>query len=162
GLNLGVFSHDSFRKNLHNQIAAALLFSDASVHAHEKERFDYFHCRDRFVVHPFEESYDKFLETLGSMTLNLYVTFSECYGMVIAESLSLGVPCLASCSSGLFDYDEFLKKSLVVNDYDNPEAIFKQGQHVLENRNEIVLRGKEYIRKLNRIATEKLTAFLND
>lgn len=162
GLNLGVFSHDSFRKNLHNQVAAALLFPDARVHAHEEERFDYFHCRDRFVVHPFEESYDKFLETLGGMTLNFYVTFSECYGMVIAESLSLGVPCLASCSSGLFDYDEFLKKWLVVDDYDNPEAIFRQGQLVLENRNEIVIRGKEYIRKLNQIAAEKLTAFLND
>src|SRR6185503_12927470 len=53
GLNLGVFSHDSFRKNLHNQIAAALLFPDGRVHAHEEERFDYFNCRSRFVVHPF-------------------------------------------------------------------------------------------------------------
>lgn len=162
GLNLGVFPHDSFRKNLHNQVAAALLFPNATVHVHEDKHFDYFNSPKRFKEHPFSDSYDKFLQVLGGMTLNFYVTFSECYGMVIAESLSLGVPCLASCSSGFFDYDDEMKRWLVVDDYDNSEAIFKQGQLVLENRNELAARGKEYVKKLNRIAGEKLAAFLND
>jgi glycosyltransferase involved in cell wall biosynthesis len=161
GLHVGVFTHNSFRKNLHNQVAAALMLDQATVHVHDTGDFEYLNSASRLRAHPFTESYDDFLKVLGSMSLNFYVTFSECYGLVIAESLSLGVPCLASNSSGFFDYDELLRTSLVVAEYDNSEAIFRKAQEVLSNREAIAARGKEYVKKLNAIARGKLHDFLN-
>ncbi|MBX7140212.1 MAG: hypothetical protein K1X63_03950 [Chitinophagales bacterium] len=161
GLHVGVFTHNSFRKNLHNQVAAALMLEQATVHVHDDHDFEYLNSAGRLRAHPFTESYDDFLKVLGSMSLNFYVTFSECYGLVIAESLSLGVPCLASNSSGFFDYDEFLARSLVVEEYDNSEAIFRKAQEALANRKAIAARGKEYVKKLNAMARGKLHDFLN-
>jgi len=162
GFNIGVFTHDSFRKNFHNQVAAALMFDDAMVHVHQNENLEYLQSNHRLKIHPFSESYEDFLRTLGSMTMNFYVTFSECYGMVIAESLSLGVPCLAGNSSGIFDSNNELARWLLVEEYDNAEAIFHQAQKVLENREQISKMGKEYIPHLNSIAREKLKNFLQD
>lgn len=161
GLHAGVFTHNSFRKNLHNQVAAALMLEQATVHVHDDHDFEYLNSAGRLRAHPFTESYDDFLKVLGSMSLNFYVTFSECYGLVIAESLSLGVPCLASNSSGFFDYDEFLARSLVVEEYDNSEAIFRKAQEALANRKAIAARGNEYVKKLNAMARGKLHDFLN-
>jgi glycosyltransferase involved in cell wall biosynthesis len=156
-----VFVHHSFRKNLHNQVAAALILENAMVHVHDDHDFEYLQSGQRLLAHPFTESYDDFLNVVGSMTLNFYVTFSECYGLLIAESLSMGVPCLASNSGGFFDYDEYLAKALIVEDYDNSESIYKKAKEVLANRDEIAARGKEYVKKLNAIAREKLSDFLN-
>jgi glycosyltransferase involved in cell wall biosynthesis len=161
GLNIGVFTHDTFRKNMHSQVAAALMFKESAVHVHDHSSLSYLQSEKRLHSHPFTESYDDFLEWLASMTMNFYVTFSECYGMVIAESLSLGIPCLASNSSGFFDYDEFLGNALVVEEYDNSEAIYRKAQEVLLNREEIAVRGKEYLKKLNGIARQRLQDFLN-
>lgn len=161
GLHAGVFAGDSFRKNVDNQVAAALLLPHSIVHVLGNKKYECFSNEDRIVTHSFLESHDGFLKLLGSMSINFYVTFSECYGMVIAESLSLGVPCMASNSSGFFDYDEFLAKALVVEEYDNSEAIYRKATEVLANRSEISLRGKEYVKKLNAIAREKLGHFLN-
>ena len=111
-------------------------------------------------VHPFFESYFDFLQLLGSMTLNFYVSFSECFGLVVTESLSLGVPCLASYNSGIFDYDDYLKEMLIVKDYDNSEAIYKQAELVLANRHKISERGIEYIKELNKIAKGKIQNFI--
>jgi glycosyltransferase involved in cell wall biosynthesis len=161
GLNAGVFTHDTFRKNLHNQVAAALMIREAGVHVHDGSPLAYLPSDARVHAHPFTDSYDDFLRLLGSMTINFYVTFSECYGMVIAESLALGVPCLASNSSGFFDYDAFLAKALVVEEFDNSEAIYRKALDVLSNREEIAARGKEYVKTLNAIARSKLHDFLN-
>jgi glycosyltransferase involved in cell wall biosynthesis len=160
-LNLGVLTHNQYRKNIHNQVAAALMFENSKVHIHEKYEFDYLFNNYRLFVHPFFESYSDFLQLLGSMTLNFYVTFSECFGLVITESLSLGVPCMASYNSGIFDYDDYLKEMLIVKDYDNSEAIYKQAELVLASRQKISERGIKYIKELNKIAKEKLLNFID-
>jgi glycosyltransferase involved in cell wall biosynthesis len=138
------------------------MFSEATVHVHDMYNLYYLRCDHRFKIHPFSESYEVFLETLESMTLNFYVTFSECYGLLIAESLSLGVPCLAANNSGFFDYNDELRKWLVIEEYDNSEAIYRQAKKVLENRDKISRMGKEYILHLNSIARNKLNTFLED
>ncbi len=160
GLHIGVFTHQAFRKNLHNQVAAALLFDQATVHVHDDKDLDYLNGHQRIQANPFLESYDAFLQLLGSMTVNFYCSFSECFGMVIAESLALGVPCVASNSSGIFDYDPELGHWLTPNDIDNPLSIFAKAQQVLQHRDSLALRGRQYILELNAQARKMLDAFL--
>ena len=161
-VHVGIFTHDQYRKNIHNQVAAALMIENAKVHLKKTYSFEYLHANDRFILHGYSDSYCDFLNILGSMNINLYVTFSECWGQIITESMMLGVPCLTAYSSGVFDYDEELKKILVVEDFDNSDAIYQQAKTVLENRDKISKLGKEYVIKLNKIAEEKLKSFLSD
>lgn len=161
GLNIGVFTGNHYRKNIDNQVAAALMFPESAVHVHSNNEFDYLFNNDRITEHPFSEDYDAFLSLIGSMSINFYVTLSECFGLFITESLSVGVPCLGALNSGLFDYDEELKSFLVVEEFDNSAAIFKQSEIVVAHREMLSLRGREYVEKLNQIAGDKFAAFLN-
>ncbi|MEO5674949.1 MAG: hypothetical protein ABIQ74_09900 [Chitinophagales bacterium] len=161
GLNIGVFTGNHYRKNIDNQVAAALMFPESTVHVHSHNQFDYLFNNERITEHPFSEDYDAFLSLIGSMSVNFYVTLSECFGLFITESLSVGVPCLGALNSGLFDYDEELKSFLVVEEFDNSAAIFKQAEIVVAHREMLSSRGKEYVEKLNQIAGDKFAAFLN-
>ena len=161
GLQIGVFTHDHYRKNIDNQVAAALMFPLSSVHVHRNSEFSYLFNDQRIHEHAFLDEYNDFLSLIGSMTMNFYVTLSECFGLFVTESLALGVPCLAALNSGLFDYDDALRKYLVVEEFDNSAAIHEQAKTVLARRDEISARGKEYVQKLNAIAAAKLEAFLN-
>ncbi|MCS6992146.1 MAG: hypothetical protein NZL95_09865 [Chitinophagales bacterium] len=161
GLHIGVFSHESFRKNHHNQVAAALLFPEASVHVATDTDYSYFGNVNRLVRHSFTENHQEFLDVLGSMTLNFYTTFSECYGMIIAESLARGVPCVSSNSSGFFDWDPELGRRLVAADIDNPWALWQKAEEVLNNRDELSRWGRDYVVRLNAIGWRLLHDFLS-
>ena len=161
-IKIGVYTHDEYRKNIHNQIAAALMIDDAKIYIKKDYNFDYLDSKNRFCVKPFDESIENFYSHMSMMTLNLYVTFSECWGQVITESLLLGVPCLASNNSGIFDYNDFLKENLIVDEYDDSNSIYKKIIQVIEKRESISREGIKYIHELNKIADEKLNLFLND
>ncbi len=161
GLHIGVFTHHDYRKNIDNQVAAALIFPESTVHVHSNINFDYLLNDHRIIEHPFAEDYNDFLALIGSMTLNFYVTLSECFGLFITESLSTGVPCLAADNSGLFDYDHELKKFLVVEEFDNSSAIYEKAKIVLTLREALIPEGKHYVKTLNKVAQNKLNAFLN-
>ncbi|MFL2571426.1 MAG: hypothetical protein ACJ0QL_06080 [Parvicellaceae bacterium] len=159
-IRIGVLTHDQYRKNIHNQIAAALMVDKSIVHIKKNYNYKYFKSENRFVVDPFFESIDDFYKNFAKMTINTYVSFSECWGQLITESLIMGVPCLAANNSGIFDHSEFLKRNLIVNELDDSNSIYKQMQIVLENRDEISKKGVEYISLLNKLSDEKLKTFL--
>lgn len=159
-LKIGVHTHNLYRKNIHNQIAAALMVDKSIVHIKKNYNYKYFNSENRFVVDPFFESIDDFYKNFAKMTINTYVSFSECWGQLITESLIMGVPCLGANNSGIFDHSEFLKSKLIVNELDDSNSIYKQIQLVLENRDEISKKGVEYISLLNRLSDEKLKTFL--
>jgi glycosyltransferase involved in cell wall biosynthesis len=161
-VNIGVFTHDQYRKNLDNQVAAALLVENSRVHLKKNFRLDYLGNSERIKYHGHFASYDAFLKVLGQMDINLYVSFSECWGQVITESLSLGVPCLAAENSGIFDFDSELAEWLIVKEFDNSTAIAAQIKRILPHKAEIGQRGREYVHNLNRIAEERLNEWFND
>ncbi len=159
-LQIGVLGAGHYRKNFHNQVAAALLFSEAKVHVKNADELNYLKSNNRIVQHKYFENHIEFLNLVGSMSLNFYVTFSECWGQLVTESLMMGVPCLTAYNSGVLDFDSDLKKVLVVEDFDNAVAIHEQAKAVIENLDEIALRGIAYVKELNLKADEKLTEFL--
>lgn len=93
-LHIGVFGADTFNKNLHNQVIHALLIENAVVHVLDKSIFAYLGMNDRIVEHGKNLPREKFLGILGSMDLNLYMSYSESWGLVAYESEVMGVKCL--------------------------------------------------------------------
>jgi hypothetical protein len=92
--HIGVFGADTFNKNLHNQVIHALLIENAVVHVLDKSIFNYLNQNDRIVEHRKNLSREKFLSILGSMDLNLYMSYSESWGLVAYESEAMGVKCV--------------------------------------------------------------------
>lgn len=93
-IHIGVFGGDTFNKNLHNQVIYALLIPDAIVHVLDQSMFDYLGMGDRIVGHGTHLPKDKFLSILGAMTVNLYMSYSESWGLVAYESEAMGVPAV--------------------------------------------------------------------
>lgn len=161
-INIGVFTHDQYRKNIDNQVAAALMIENSIVHLKRNFDFGYLGNSEKLHYHGHFDSYEAFLGVLGLMDVNLYVSFSECWGQIITESLALGVPCLAAENSGVFDFDSELGKLLIVKEFDNSAAIAEQIKRVLPFKEEIGRKGREYVLKLNKMADERLAEWLND
>jgi glycosyltransferase involved in cell wall biosynthesis len=159
-IHIGVFANNQLRKNVHNQIAAALMIENALVHTTDKFEYSYFNCDDRIIEHSSGLDWKEFMFLLAQMDINLYNTYTETWGQIVVESIALGVPCLTNNSSGVLDTNEKLKKELIVAEHDNPIAIADQIMRTLEQRDEIVRLGADYISDLNEIAQQKLDAFL--
>ncbi|MHC4481578.1 MAG: hypothetical protein ACYS1C_11515 [Planctomycetota bacterium] len=133
---IGVFVRDTYRKNAHTQFAAAALVRDAEIHANELPDLSYLGGSPTFVPHgnlPHEE----FLGLLGRMDVTFYVSLSECYPMVVLESLIRGVPCVTSRTHEIFAHDEELGRKLIVNALDNPAAVARRAEAVLADREAI-------------------------
>ncbi len=163
GFNIGVLGNNDFRKNIHNQVAAALMVKNSYVHVRELDPVQYLDTTKRRIIeHNGELSHQAYVSLLAGMDLNMYVSFSESWGHVITESLSVGIPCLVSKTSSIFDYDDELADLLIVKDIDNSVAITAQIKRILHRKDEIGRRGREYVLKLNRIADERINEWLDD
>lgn len=158
-VNIGVMGAGTFNKNLHNQVAAALLVKNAFVHVSKGVGFEYLDTQ--FIVEHPRLDRAAFIGLLSQMDVNMHLSFSESWGQVAAESMLTGVPCLVSPNTNLLDDDSFLKAELTVNRTDAPLEIAERINSVLAKRTEISVRGKAYIQQLNTKADVLLTEFLN-
>jgi hypothetical protein len=79
-IHIGVLAHDTFRKNIHNQVAAALLIDGATVHVAGTPAVDYWDCKHRLVHHPETMPHGDYVSLLGQMDINLHLSFSESWG----------------------------------------------------------------------------------
>lgn len=128
-IHIGIFGNSSFNKNRHTQVLAASLLENSLIHIIAPNEFGYAVESDRIITHE-NLNKENFLQLLGSTDINLYVSYSESWGQIITESISLGVPCLASNNSGVF-FNKKLRNILLVDDYDNPFEIANQIKLVL-------------------------------
>lgn len=94
-IHVGVFGADTFNKNLHNQVLHALMIDEVIVHVLDKKIFKYLGMDNRIVEHGKNLPREQFLSILGSMDLNLYMSFNESWGLVAKESEKMGVPHLS-------------------------------------------------------------------
>lgn len=97
-IHIGIFGADTFNKNLHNQVINSLAIDDTIVHVLDKSIFNYLRMDNRIVEHGTNISRSNFLRILSSMDLNLYMSFSESWGLIAKESEKLGVKCLVNNS----------------------------------------------------------------
>jgi hypothetical protein len=156
----GVFARDILRKNAHTQLVAAALLDDVEVHGGDLPDVSYLAGHGRFIAHG-ELPYEQFLALLGEMDLSLCVSLSECYPMVVVESLMRGVPCLTSHCHEILAHDDGLAQSLIVSAHDNPEAIARQAEAVLADRPRLSRRCASYALELNAIAEKAINEFVD-
>jgi hypothetical protein len=90
-IHVGVFGADTFNKNLHNQVIHSLMIENVIVHVLDKSVFQYLGMDERIVEHGKNLPREQFLSILGSMDLNLYMSFNESWGLVAFESEAIGV-----------------------------------------------------------------------
>lgn len=90
-IHVGVFGADTFNKNLHNQVIHSLMIENVVVHVLDKSVFQYLGMDERIVEHGKNLPREQFLTILGSMDLNLYMSFNESWGLVAFESEAIGV-----------------------------------------------------------------------
>lgn len=154
-------AHDPFGKNVHAQVAAALLVDEAVVHVPEDLDVSYWDCEHRLVRHPTLLSHDAFTAVLGDMDVNLHLSFSESWGQVTAESLARGIPCLTAPRSGIYDHDAVLREVLVSDHFDNPWELSRHIHAVLDDRPRISPRCRALVADLNRLAAARLDEFLH-
>jgi glycosyltransferase involved in cell wall biosynthesis len=95
-LHIGVFGADTFNKNLHNQVIHALMIDEVVVHVLDKSIFKYLGMNDRIVEHGKDLPREQFLSILGSMDMNLYMSFNESWGLVAKESEAMGVKTISN------------------------------------------------------------------
>lgn len=93
-IHIGVFGGDTFNKNLHNQVIYALMIPGTIVHVLDHKKFEYLGMGERIVGHGTHLPKEKFLSILGAMTVNLYMSYSESWGLVAYESEAMGVPAV--------------------------------------------------------------------
>lgn len=158
-LNIGVLVNTSFRKNIHNQAVATIMKENSILHTFRANELSYL-PQDRIKYYDLM-SHDEFVDLLSKMTINLHITFSESWGQVLSESISMGVPCISAYTSSFFDYDEDLKRKLVVEGFDDSWHIYKKIEEVLKDRESIGRECIAYAKLLNVLSQERLTSFLD-
>ena len=161
-IHIGVFVNDQFRKNLFNQVAAALMIENSVVHVFETSVLDIFGMNHRFVMHPANLPRDQFLTVLADMDVNLYNTYSETWGQIVVESIVLGIPCLTNNSSGVLDASPGLRNLLVVKEHDNAGAYAEAIVNVLNKKSWFEELTLGYIDALRQQSEASLTTFLNN
>jgi hypothetical protein len=156
---VGVFVRDLLIKNAHAQFAVAFMLPDVEVHGNLFPDLSYFPHGVRTIAHG-DLPHERFLDLLAQMDLCLYVSLSECYPMLVIESLIRGVPCLTSHTHEILAYDEDLARRLIVDAPDNPAAIAEKAEAALADREALGRRCEAYALEMNRRAEAALNEFV--
>lgn len=156
GINVGIFLHPMWRKNVTTQVMAALalgwrpfVMADPQV--------PYISRNDLTIVGELPQP--EFLAVQAAMDITLNVTFSECHPMMPMESYRLGIPCLISRTSDLFTDDATLYNLTSIDRPDDPEAIAAAAERLLARRDEAIRRAATSLDSLDRRAASMWETF---
>jgi hypothetical protein len=157
-LHVGIFAEPFWRKNLVTQLGAVALLDNAVAHLIHRPDLPYLDGVP-MVEHRLMP-YEEFIRLQSSVDLNLYVTLSECQPLTPIESYLAGVPCLSSRTSLLFRDDPDLWQLTTVDELDNPLAIARAAQRLLERKDEAVDRARVWIERWDTAAAERWRQFV--
>ncbi|KAI9136185.1 hypothetical protein BKA69DRAFT_207226 [Paraphysoderma sedebokerense] len=111
-------------KNVPTQILALCSLSNVVIHVLEKPELPYLrHCTSPIIQHGSFLEHNVFIRLLLSMNVNMYISLTECFPMMVTESISAGIPALTSATSAIYSEDKILEEFLVVNELDTPDLI---------------------------------------
>jgi hypothetical protein len=159
GVHLGIFGEAGWRKNITTQIGAAAILG-ATAHVVSDPGVSYL---SRSVTRHEVLPRPRFLQLLGSVDLNLYVSLYECFPVLPQESIQLGALCLVSRTSALFDGDEELWALLTVDRLDNPSAIADAARRLLTHSDPdlILEQAQAWLDRWDTTTREARSAFLD-
>jgi hypothetical protein len=156
GINVGIFLHPMWRKNVTTQILAAHQLGWTPFVMAEPD-VPYLSRNDLTILGELPRT--EFLAVQAAMDITLNVTFSECHPMMPMESYRLGVPCLISRASDLFADDPELYEMTSLDRSDDPEAIARAASSLLDHRAEAVERANAALDTLDERAASSWLIF---
>lgn len=151
-IHIGVFSAvSSWYKNPYVQLLATLCNDKwllyTNIHQENLKALDFNIERVQTYDHMPRK---QFLELLGSLDINLYVTNTECSPMTVLESCALSVPCIVGPAGDIYSsISKELASYLVEPAVDNPYAIYQRINLVLNNKEKIIEMLPDFIEKYN-------------
>jgi len=156
GTNVGIFLHPMWRKNVTTQILAAHQLGWTPF-VMDDPKVPYLSRTDLTILGELPRS--EFLAIQAAMDITLNVTFSECHPMMPMESYRLGVPCLMSRTSDLFADDPELYEMTSIDRSDDPGAIARAANSLLDRSDEAVARANTALDRLDERAASIWLSF---
>lgn len=157
-INIGIFGQNQWHRNITNQVIGALMVDNSTVHVNEVSKH-FFIDESRIKVHGILPK-DEFLKLYSKLDINMYISMTDCFPMVLIESMQYGIPCLSSDTSDVYSYSQKLKKWLTVSTIDGPIGISKKINEVIDNYNDIQIEIKKYLPVLKEKVEDSIKEFL--
>jgi len=157
-INIGIFGQNQWHRNITNQVIGALMVDNTRIHVNEVSGHSFID-KNRVVVYgilPKEE----FVKIYKDIDINMYVSMTDCFPMVLIESMQYGIPCLASDTSDVYAFSPKLKSWLTVSSIDSPIGISKKIIEVIDNYDDIQAEIKRYLPILKEKVEESIKEFL--
>jgi glycosyltransferase involved in cell wall biosynthesis len=158
-IKIGVFGSGLWHRNILNQVVGALMVPNAEVHVNELKEIPFID-NSRVVRHGILQQ-EEYLKLFSQMDIALYVSFTDAFPMTLIESMSMGVPAIASDTSDVYSFDQELKNMLVLSAIDSPVAIRDKVLSVLSNYEEVQTKLIKYAPILKVEVEKSIENFLN-
>ncbi len=155
---IGVWGAHMWHRNLLNQVVGSLMVKGSQVHVNEIPK--YFFWDDARIQRHGILSREKYIPVLRSMDVNLYVSFTDCFPMTVVESISCGIPCLASDTSEVYSWSPYLKEHLVLSKVDSPVAMRERVEWLLGHSEEVQSEMAAYLPVLKQEIEKSIQQFL--
>jgi hypothetical protein len=95
------------------------------------------------------------------MSVNMNVSFTDCFAMTVLESLHYRIPCVISnTSEPVYHGSAYLKNNLIASDSDSPLAISERLEWVLEHYEEVQSAITQHLPVLNEEIEKTIENFL--
>lgn len=157
-INIGIFGQNQWHRNITNQVVGALMVKNTKLHVNEMANH-FFLDKTRIKVYGILPK-PEFLKIYKKIDINMYVSMTDCFPMVVIESMQNGIPCLVSDTSDVYGFSPKLKKWLTVSTIDGPIGIAKKLQEVIDNHSAIQAEIKNYLPILKQKVEASIEEFL--
>jgi hypothetical protein len=111
-------------------------------------------------------SKDTLADAMARMHVNLMLSFTESYGLLVTESWGVGTPCIIgpACKPLLDEFEQnyWLQEYLYVERMDDASEILKKIRLCMEHRDEVSAACKDRIGLLRKFGISRVEEFFND
>lgn len=144
GIGIYSGSSDYWAKNMQTNVMAALLTGEdvdiLPLDATISQLVETCHAQDRVSGIASGLPHDEFMERMASRELVTYCTFVEGAPILPLEALNSGTLCLTGNNHHYWEDDPVLRKHLVVNDVEDPKAIYDAITRAIQNKKIILFK----------------------
>jgi glycosyltransferase involved in cell wall biosynthesis len=183
--HIGAFSRINPMKNTMSAVAAALAIPNSKVHTVDPVRWmppgtaavggtpavggtaavGGTTAGSSIVVHGWL-SKTALADAMARMHVNLMLSFTESYGLLVTESWGMGAPCIIgpACKPLLEEFEQnyLLSQYLYVERMDDAADIMRKINLCIQHRDELSVECKQRVRLLRKFGLSRVKEFFND
>jgi glycosyltransferase involved in cell wall biosynthesis len=167
-IHIGVFSRLNPMKNTMSALAAALSVPNSIVHVIDKPQWLPPGLADKagnIVVHGWL-SKEALSDAMSRMHVNLMLSFTESYGLLVTESWAVGTPCIVgpSCKPLIDEIEQnyMLSQYMYVERMDDAKDIVDKINLCITYRDRVSEMCKDRVKLLRSVGLQKLQEFIRE